>query len=122
MIESVILVVSNLRKTFLVFMLMLLIGLRIILNVVLVLLVPMIAVILASYFSHILLSAIGLTIIGILGIIMLLVSSYLMGLFEIFAIAVWVITFDLLVNKKYEKVKDIDLGKNAFQPPVGIGN
>ena len=47
--ESVILVLVNLRKTFLVFILILLIGARVILNVILILLIPMGLVLLTGY-------------------------------------------------------------------------
>ena len=91
--DSSILVVANLRKTILVFVLMLLIGARIILNVLLVLLIPMLVVFLTTYFASIFLSAFGLFMITLLGLVILVISSYLLGLFQIFATAVWVLTF-----------------------------
>lgn len=103
--ESTILVISNLKKTFLVFVLMLLIGVRIILNVLLVLLIPMMVVFLTSYLATIFLSTFGLVFIGIAGLVILIVSSYLLGLFHIFATAVWVLTFAELTEKKEEEFK-----------------
>jgi len=121
--ESVILVISNLRKTFLIFLLMLLIGVRIILNVILILFVPMGVVFLGAYFSAIFSHAIGLVIIGIIALGILLVASYLMGLFNVFSTAVWVFTYAALtekgkpvvhqgvakkpINEKIKKVKDM---------------
>ena len=121
--ESVILVISNLRKTFLVFLLMLLIGVRIILNVILILFVPMGVVFLGAYFATIFSHAIGLVIIGIIALGILLVASYLMGLFNVFSTAVWVFTYAELtekgkpvvhegiakkpINEKIKKVKDM---------------
>jgi len=99
LMESPILVIANLRKTFLVFVLMVLIGARIILNVLLVLLIPMLVVVLTSYLATIFLSTIGLILIGITAFAILLVSSYLLGLFQIFATAVWVLTFDQLTQR-----------------------
>ena len=96
--ESSVLVIANLRKTFLVFVLMLLIGARIILNVLLVLLIPMLVVFLTSYLATVFLSTFGLIFIGIAGLAVLIVSSYLLGLFHIFAVAVWVLTFAQLTE------------------------
>ncbi len=56
--ESVILVLSNLRKTILVFILMLLISVRVILNVVLILLIPMAVVALGGFLASIFYSGI----------------------------------------------------------------
>lgn len=100
--ESCILVISNLKKTLLVFVLMMLIGVRIILNVLLVLLIPMAVVVLSSYFATIFLSAWSMFFIGLAGLAVLLVSSYLLGLFHIFATAVWVLTFAVLTEKGEE--------------------
>ncbi len=93
MMESSVLVVANLKKTILVFVLMLLIGVRIILNVLLILLIPMLVVGAASYFATVFLSTFGLVMITFFVLLILIVSSYLLGLFQIFATAVWVLTF-----------------------------
>lgn len=101
--ESTILVIANLRKTFLVFVLMLLIGVRIILNVVLVLLIPMLLAIVMTYFATTYFSVIGIILVGLVALAVLIVSSYLFGLFHIFATAVWVLTFCELTEKKEVK-------------------
>lgn len=101
--ESVILVLSNFRKTILIFLLMLLIGVRVVLNVVLVLLIPMGMVALGSFFSHIFSSIIILSLLGAVALALLLVSSYLFGLFHIFSTAVWVLTFAVLARKAQPK-------------------
>ena len=102
--DSSILVVANLRKTILVFVLMLLIGARIILNVLLVLLIPMLVVFLMTYFATFFSSGLGLVLIGLFGLTILIVSSYLLGLFQIFATAVWVLTFEELTSDKPEEI------------------
>jgi hypothetical protein len=102
--ESGILVISNLRKTFLVFLLMLLIGVRIILNVVLILLIPMGIVFLGAYFAAIFSQTIGLVVIGVISLGILLVASYLMGLFNVFSTAVWVFTYAELTHKEPKPV------------------
>ena len=115
--DSSILVISNLRKTFLIFVLILLISARIVLNVLLVLLIPMMVVIVSSYFSSVFMTTIGYIFISIFGLGILGVSSYLLGLFNVFTTAVWVLTFSVLVDKKTYKIQDIDLGKDTFQTP-----
>jgi MFS family permease len=109
LMESAIMVISNLRKTFLVFVLIVLISARVILNVLLILIIPMFIVILASYFSSIFFSMLGFVLIGIVALAVILVSSYLMGLFHIFTTTVWVLTFSFLVTKGKFKIEDEDL-------------
>jgi len=116
--DSTILVISNLRKTFLIFVLILLISARIILNVILILIIPMLVVILGSYFSSVFWNVIGLILIGILGLGILCVSSYLLALFHVFTTAVWVLTFSFLADKEMPTLKDEDLGKDTFKKSV----
>jgi len=104
--ESSILVIANLKKTILVFVLMLLIGARIVLNVLLVLLIPMLVVGLTSYFATVFLSTLGMVFVGLAGFGILIVSSYLMGLFHIFATAVWVLTFAALTERDEPKPEE----------------
>lgn len=116
--DSTILVISNLRKTFLIFILMLLISVRVILNVLLVLLIPMMVVILTSYFATVFWHVVGFVLIGIFGLGVLCVSSYLFGLFNVFATAVWVLTFSILVNKGKPVIEDVDLGQDTFKGAI----
>lgn len=111
--ESVILVIANFRKTILVFILMALIAVRVILNVVLVLLIPMGLVALGSYFVSSFTSVIVLTVAGVLGLGMLMLSSYLLGLFHIFSTAVWVFTFAVLSHREEPKAPTV-----LHTPPV----
>ena len=113
MMDSTILVVSNLRKTFLIFVLIVLISLRIVLNLVLVLLIPMLVVFLSSFFTSFLSSVIGWTVILILGLGIVGVSSYLLALFHIFTTSVWVLTFAFISGKEAEKIQDVDLDTGA---------
>lgn len=107
--ESVILVLSNLRKTILIFILMLLISIRVILNVVLILLIPMIVVALAGFMASIFYSLIGHIVIAVFGLAALVGSAYLMGLFHVFSTAVWVYTYSLLAHKEHAPIKDVDI-------------
>ena len=109
--ESVILVIANLRKTILIFILILLIGARVILNVILILFIPLGVVLFASYFATVFLHAVGIAIISIFALAILIVASYLMGLFNVFTTAVWVFSFAVLVDKSKPPIKDVDLGE-----------
>jgi len=98
------------RKTILIFLLIALIGVRIILNVVLILFIPLGVVLLAGYFATTFLHIVGIVLISIFGLSILLLSSYLMGLFNVFSTAVWVFTYSVLREKTLPPIKDVDLG------------
>lgn len=117
--ESAILVISNLRKTILVLILMLLIGARIILNVILVLFIPMGIAVLTSYFATVFLSTAGIVIMSIVSFGILLVAAYLMGLFNVFTTAVWVFTFAVLLDKEVPAMSEIDLGQEEKSSEKG---
>ncbi len=115
--ESAILVLSNLRKTFLIFILIMLIGARAILNVLLILLIPFGVVLITSYLATTYLHTIGIILSSLFAIGILMVSSYLMGLFNVFATAVWVFTYAALTEKRQHMVKDVDIGGGKFTEP-----
>ena len=91
--QSMRLVVRQWRHTLLILILMLIISLRIILNIVLVLLVPSLIFLAAGVMATLTLAKIGMIIGAIVGVITLLFASYLTGILEVFANAVWVFTF-----------------------------
>lgn len=107
--ESAILVLSNLRKTILIFLLILLISVRVILNVIIVLCIPTGLVFLAGWLATTFLQVIGIAIALLLAVVILLVTSYLMGLFNVFSTAVWVFSYAELTNKNNPQTKDVDL-------------
>ncbi len=108
--ESALLVITNLKKTILVFVLMLLIGARIVLNVLLILLIPMILIVLSTFFATQFFTLTGFIVIGVVGLLITLLASYLLGLFQVFSTAVWVITFDVLAGKEKMAIHDEDVG------------
>jgi hypothetical protein len=116
--DSTILVISNLRKTFLIFVLVVLISARVILNVILILIIPMLVIIMASFFSSVFWHVFSFIIIGIIGLAILCVSSYLLGLFHVFTTAVWVLTFSFLARKSHPEFKDEDLGDDTFKKTI----
>lgn len=100
--ESAILVLANFRKTLLILILMILIGARAILNVILVLLIPMGMVFMGGYLATQVFNALGFIIVGLIVLTVLALASYLMGLFNVFATAVWVFTYAELTEKNEE--------------------
>jgi hypothetical protein len=116
LMESTILVISNLRKTFLMFILVLLISARVIINVLLILLIPMLVVVLSSYFASVFWGTVSLIIIGVFGLAVVMVSSYLLGLFHVFTTAVWVITFSVLTDKVTHTIHEPDKKTEIAKP------
>lgn len=111
--SSAVLVISNLRRTILIFILMILISARVILNVLLVLFIPMLIIGISSFFATVAWVKVGIAINILIGIGLVLLASYLMGLFHVFSTTVWVLTFDILSQKGQEVIADEDLGGNG---------
>ena len=91
--KSAKLVMMNLRHTFLITVLMLLIGVRIIIQVVLVFLIPILIILITGYIATVTLPVTGIIVGGIVGFIGLIVAAYLNGVVDIFAYTVWTFTF-----------------------------
>lgn len=87
------LVILHWQKTFFITLLMLIIGARIIIQVLLLLLLPAVLIATVSFFSHLMLSALGVIIGSFIALAALLFSAYLTGIVEIFSYAVWTYTF-----------------------------
>ena len=91
-----------------------------ILNVVLILFIPLGVVLLSGYLASTFLQTVGIIIVSILGLVVILTTSYLMGLFNIFTTAVWVLTYSVLTEKGYhEKIKDSDIGGGELKEGEG---
>lgn len=87
------LVILNWQHTFLIGILMLIIGLRVIINIVAILLVPALVIGSAGLIATITLAKIGLVIGVIVGFIGLLIASYFTAILNMFANTVWTFTF-----------------------------
>lgn len=94
------LVIAHWKHTFLITLLMLIIGLRIIIQVVLVFLVPVIILLVTGYLSIVLAPGVSLIIGSVLGASGLLFAAYLTGVVEIFSYSVWTFTFLKLTEEK----------------------
>lgn len=101
------LVILHWQRTFLITILMLIIGLRIILQVIFVLLIPALVLLIAGYLATVKLAQIGFLIgIGI-GLIALLFAAYLGGIVNIFSNAVWTYTFLELTSEKETSAREV---------------
>jgi hypothetical protein len=91
--KSMSLVVSHWEMTFLIGILMLIIGARIILQIILVMLVPLLVILPASYLATVTFQQVGILIGGVIGLVGLFFAGYLSATVQTFANSVWVITF-----------------------------
>jgi hypothetical protein len=98
--KSIRLVIFHWQKTFFITLLMIVIGIRIILQILLLLLVPALILFVGGYVATLTLAALGIAIGCILGILALFFASYLGGVVDIFAYTVWTFTFLELTSEK----------------------
>lgn len=98
--KSMKLVIYHWQKTFFVSLLMIIIGVRIILQVFLLLLIPSMLIFVGGYVATFALAKIGIIIGGILSISALLFASYLTGAVDVFSYVVWTFTFLDLTSQK----------------------
>lgn len=87
------LVITHWKHTFLITILMILIGVRIVIQAIMVFLIPALIILISGYIATITLPLTGLIIGGSVGLIALVVAAYLNGIVDIFAYSVWTFTF-----------------------------
>lgn len=104
--KSAKLVIFNWQQTFLITLLMIIIGIRIVIQAVLVVLVPGILILLGGYFASLALSFVWIVLLGIVGVAGLLFASYLGGVVDIFSYTVWTYTFLHLTNQEVLSARD----------------
>ena len=98
------LVISNFRKTFLMWLLILLISIRVIINVVLIFFVPALVAFLANFFVSTVALTIGIILAIGVGIIVLGLAAYLSGVLHVFTTAAWTLTFLTIDHHRAEKL------------------
>lgn len=108
--KSTKLVVMNWQHTFLITILMLIIGVRIILQVFIVLAVPGLIFLVGGYLAITSIPYLTFILATLVGVIALLLAAYLAGVVNIFAYAVWTYTFLSLVEKKELSAREKDSG------------
>lgn len=104
--KSMKLVIFHWKKTFFVSLLMIIIGVRIILQVFLLLLIPSLLIFVGGYIATFTLAKIGFIIGGVLGILALFFASYLTGAVDVFSYVVWTFTFLDLTSQKELEVRE----------------
>lgn len=87
------LVLLSWKDTFLIGILMLIIGARVIFNIIVTLIIPVSLFVFGGYVASVTFNAVGLYLGIILGIIALFFSAYFTGILNVFANAVWTYTF-----------------------------
>lgn len=108
-------VVMHWRHTFLITILMLLIGVRIIIQVIMVFLIPFLVILITGYIATVTLPINAIIVGGVVGLITLIISAYLNGIVDIFSYTVWTYTFlqvteekELSARESGEKVEKIE--------------
>lgn len=101
------LVIMHWKQTFLIFILMILISVRIIIQVILVFLIPVLIILITGYLATVTLPVTGVIVGGIVGFVALLVAAYLNGVVDIFAYAVWTFTFLEITNEKEPSAREV---------------
>lgn len=104
--KSAKLVLLHWKHTFLITVLMLLIGVRIIIQVVMVFLIPLMVILLTGYIATVALPITGIVVGAIVGFIGLIISAYLNGIVDVFSYTVWTFTFLDLTTEKELSARD----------------
>lgn len=112
--SSIKLVILNWKHTFLITLLMILIGIRIVIQIVMVFLIPILIIVTTGYIATVVLPFTAVLIGAVFGLICLIIAAYLNGIVDIFSYAVWTTTFLELTAQKQVSVRDVfvdDLGE-----------
>ncbi|MCK9185837.1 hypothetical protein M0P48_00155 [Candidatus Gracilibacteria bacterium] len=100
------LVVLSWKHTFLITILMLLIGVRIFIQTIMVFAIPALIIAITGYIATVTLPVTGLVIGGIVGFICLFLAAYLNGIIDIFSYTVWTYTFLELTSEKHLSARE----------------
>ena len=104
--KSAKLVVLNWQQTVLITILMIIIGVRIIIQAVLIFVVPLAVIFTAGYLATIALETTIIIVAGIVGVLGLLLSAYLGGIVDIFSYTVWTYAFLELTSEGEISARD----------------
>lgn len=91
--KSTNLVIDNWHSTILMLLILFFIGLRILLNIILILIIPGAIFLIGGLFASLALNIVGYVIAGIIGLAGLFLAGYLGGFLSIFTHSVWTFTF-----------------------------
>lgn len=104
--KSCTLVILNIQQTFMLVILMLIIGIRILIQLTLVIVVPLLLVTGLAYFASTSLPNYALLIISGTSVVFLLFTAYLAAVVSVFSTAVWTFTFLDFTSQKIPKARD----------------
>jgi hypothetical protein len=104
--KSSVLVVTHLERTLLLTLLMLIIGIRILLQILFVLLIPIVIIGVVYLIALTTLPVIAIAVGAVLGFILLYIASYLNATIHVFAVSVWTFTFLELTSEDYVSARD----------------
>lgn len=93
MMSSGSLVIRHWHHTLFMFLLMVIISVRIIINLLIALIIPLLVIAPIFLFASFTLANIGVVIGSLIGLVALYFAAYFLGIFEVFATAVWTFTF-----------------------------
>lgn len=100
------LVVLSWKHTFLITILMILIGIRVFIQAIMVFAIPALIIVIAGYLATVTLPVTGVIVGGIVGLVCLFLASYLNGVIDIFSYTVWTYTFLDLTSEKHLSARE----------------
>lgn len=119
--ESGKLVITHWQSTFLITILMIIIGVRIVIQAFLVLAIPGIIILVSGYIATMTLPVTGVIVGLVIGAIVLVIAAYLNGVVDIFSYSVWTFTFLALTSEKELSARDHEVADTenpiAVTPP-----
>ncbi len=104
--KSAKLVIMHWKHTFLITLLMILIGVRIIIQVIIVFLIPALILLITGYIATVALPVTGLLVGSIVGFAALITAAYLNGIVDVFSYTVWTFTFLEVTSEKELSARD----------------
>lgn len=105
--KSAKLVIMHWKHTFFVTLLMIMIGFRIVIQVVFVFLIPALVILITGYLATITLPITGIIVGGIVGGIALILAAYLNGVVDVFSYTVWTFTFLEVSSEKELSAREV---------------
>lgn len=99
-------VVMNWKHTFLITILMLIIGVRVIIQAILVFLIPVLIIVITGYVAIIAAPFVSILIGSLVGLVGLVIAAYINGAVDIFSYSVWTLTFLEITSEKELSARD----------------
>jgi hypothetical protein len=105
--KSTLLVWMNWRQTLLISILMMIIGVRIVIQALMVFIIPMVIMGATAYMTTIIMPGISIILGVVSGVIVLMIASYLNGIVEIFSFTVWTYSFLTLTSEEEVSAREV---------------